>query len=385
VALRIFAIPPWELLTDHVPYGDGLVAYAFLRELAERGHDVHVAAQGVDLREPVPANLHLYRLGEPGRASPAGRLGLMLRARRLHRRLQRAAPFDVVHQLNPVDVGVSLAVAGARAPLVLGPYVPDWPASAQVPGAVDGPAALRAKRVLRAAQQRRATMLLLSSPAAESKVEPGAPPGLMVRELSYGIDETAWVPGAGGGGQDVLFLSNLEIRKGIHMLLDAFELLAERLPEARLLVAGDGTEAAAVRERVRSAPGLDRVELLGWVERDRVMATLHACDVYCAPSDGEPFGMAALEAMACAKPIVATDAGGLRHLVPDGGGRRVPPGDPAALAEALHEVLADPALRRSLGEHNRRVVEERYAWSRVVDRLEELYQEAIRAGTVRAA
>jgi glycosyltransferase involved in cell wall biosynthesis len=115
------------------------------------------------------------------------------------------------------------------------------------------------------------------------------------------------------------------------------------------------------------------------VARDQVPSLMRDCAVYCLPSFGEPFGMSALEAMACARPVVATDAGGLAHLVSDEGGRKVPPGDPGALASALAEVLGDPALRRSMGEHNRRVAERRYAWPRVIERLEAAYAEAIGA------
>ena len=104
---------------------------------------------------------------------------------------------------------------------------------------------------------------------------------------------------------------------------------------------------------------------------------MQACDVYCLPSYGEPFGMTALEAMACARPVVATDAGGLRYLVPDEGAARCPRAMPPRSPPPCDELLADPRCARAMGEHNRRVVEERYAWSRVVDRLEDLYREAI--------
>ena len=176
----------------------------------------------------------------------------------------------------------------------------------------------------------------------------------------------------------MLFLANLEERKGIHVLLDAFARVAPDFPEARLLVAGVGAEQDAVRRRVAQSPALDRVELLGRVERERVAAVMRACDVYCLPSYGEPYGMTALEAMACGRALVVTAAGGLGHLAPDGGARKVAPGDAGALAGALGELLRDPALRRSMGEHNRTEVERRYAWSRVVDRLEECYGEAVR-------
>jgi glycosyltransferase involved in cell wall biosynthesis len=379
VALRIFVAHPSALLTDHRPHGDGLVAFGFIRELAARGHELHVAAPHVDLRGTLPPNVHVHLLGAGGHPAPLDRLRFMRRMRRLYRRLTRATTFDLVHQLNPVDVGLSLALADVRVPVVLGPYVPDWAPSGEGADAPVSRAGLGLKGVLRTLEQWRATTLLLSTPAAASKIKLGASPRLHVRELSPGIDEREWRPAAGGGrAQDVLFLANLEVRKGIHVALDAFARLALELPRARLLVAGAGSEVNEVRRRIQASPAPERVELLGHVERERTMAVMQACDVYCLPSYGEPFGMTALEAMACAKPVVATDAGGLRYLVPDRGGRRVPPGDALALAAALREVLADPRLRRAMGEHNRRVVEERYAWSRVVDRLEDLYREAIR-------
>jgi glycosyltransferase involved in cell wall biosynthesis len=382
VALRIFvigpSIGPSGLLTDHLPHGDGLVAFGFVRELAARGHEVHVAAGSVDLRGELPPSAHLYPLGGEDAAARA-RLRFMRSLHRLYTRLAGSTTFDVIHQLNPVDVGVSLALADKDVPVVLGPYIPDWAPTGEGADLIVSPTAQKVKHVLRAVQQRCATAVLLSTPAAASKLEPRAGRRLNVQELSPGIDERAWLPARDRAqAQEVLFLANLEVRKGIHVALDAFFRLAPELPAARLVVGGVGPELEEVRRRVARSPAAERVELLGHVERDRVLQTMQSCDVYCLPSYGEPFGMTALEAMACAKPVVGTDAGGLRYLVPDKGGRKVPPGDAPALAEALREVVEDPALRRTMGEHNRKVVEERHAWSRVVDRLEDVYRKATR-------
>ena len=364
------------MITDHRPHGDGLIAFSFIRELAARGHEVHVAAGRVDLLAETPPNLHIYPLGggEPTRAS---RLRFAGRVRRLYRRLSSSTSFDLVHQLTPVEVGVSLALADSPAPLVLGPYVPDWPPSGEGADGVVSPATLRLKRALRAAQQRRAATVLLSTPAAQSKLEPAASSGLQVHEVPLGVDDRTWTPGNGHEpGQAVLFLANLEVRKGIHVLLDAFAELAPALPDARLVVAGGGPESDAVRRRVERTRELERVELLGRVDRTAARRAMQACDLYCLPSYGDPCPLTAVEAMACGRAVVATDAGGLRHLVPDDGGRKVPPGDAPALASALSELLADPALRGAMGDHNRRVVEDWYAWPRVVDRLERIYEEA---------
>ena len=379
VPLRIFVVHPSALLTDHRPHGDGLVAFGFIRELAARGHELHVAVERADLSGQVPSNVHLHSVGGGPGPAPLDRIGFMWRMGRLHRRLARGRPFDVLHQLNPVAVGLSLGIRAPDAPLVLGPYVPQWPGAGKPGGPLLRGVVRRLDESLRAAQQRRATTALLSTPAAASRlVRPD--PGLRVHVLSGGIDDRLWAPRADGAGdalQDILFLGNLHERKGILVLLEAFARLAPALPAARLVVAGDGPLRAEVERRVAGQGG--RVELLGSVERDRARALMQTCSVYCCPSLGEPFGMTALEAMACGKPVVATDAGGLGYLVPDDGGRKVAPGDVEALAAALRETLPSPGLRSAMGAVNRRVVEERYSWRAVVDRLEDAYREAIAA------
>ncbi len=176
----------------------------------------------------------------------------------------------------------------------------------------------------------------------------------------------------------MLFLANLQVRKGILVALEAFERVAAQRPSARLLVAGDGPEAATVRRLAAASPAHERIVLLGAVTREQALPVMQASSVFCAPSYAEPFGMNALEAMACARPVVATRAGGLQHLVDDRGGRVVAPGDAPALAAALTELLARPDLRAAMGAHNRRLVRERYDWTAVVDRLERAYAEAVR-------
>jgi glycosyltransferase involved in cell wall biosynthesis len=162
-------------------------------------------------------------------------------------------------------------------------------------------------------------------------------------------------------------------------LLEAYARVLLELPGAHLRVVGGGIEANAVRDYVQRSNALRSVELLGPVPHEQVPELMRDCSVCCLPSLGEPFGMTALEAMACGMPLVVTDAGGLRYLVDDEGGRRVPPGDPDALAAALREVLGAPELQRHMGHHNRAVIEKRYTWTSVVERLEDAYGEAIAA------
>jgi glycosyltransferase involved in cell wall biosynthesis len=373
--VRIFVAHPSALLTDHAPHGDGLVAHGLIRALAQRGHELHVAAAAADLSQPMPDGVHIHVLGRGGGPEAVRRLAFMRRMRRLFLDLRARMDFDVIHQLNPVDAGLSLALADVPIPLVLGPYVPAWPATGPRPPGrrIAG----WANRAARSAQERRASALLLSTPAAASKL--GARPGrdVLVRELPQGIDPLPFStarPGEGDDGRTVTFLANLEVRKGIFVLLDAFTEVVAQCPDARLVVAGGGSAEPEVRARAGHG---SRIELTGPLPRAAVPALLGQATVYCLPSFGEPFGMSALEAMACGRPLVVTDAGGLGHLVAPAGGVRVPVGDAGALARAIVDLLGAPQRRREMGAFNQARVGERYAWERVVAQLEEVYADVV--------
>jgi alpha-maltose-1-phosphate synthase len=143
-------------------------------------------------------------------------------------------------------------------------------------------------------------------------------------------------------------------------LLDAFRSVRARNPNARLIVAGT--------DDVPHQPG---VEVLGTVRGREALAQLYATStVFCLPSLFEPYGLVLLEAMAYGLPCVATRADAFPEIVEDGRtGRLVPPGNPSALAEALVELLEDPAGTRVLGEAGRRRVEESLNWDAVVERM----------------
>jgi glycosyltransferase involved in cell wall biosynthesis len=165
---------------------------------------------------------------------------------------------------------------------------------------------------------------------------------------------------APNGAPTVLFVGRDFRRKGGEVLLDAFRSVRARNPNARLIVAGT--------DDVPHQPG---VEVLGTVRGREALAQLYATStVFCLPSLFEPYGLVLLEAMANGLPCVATRADAFPEIVEDGRtGRLVPPGNPSALAEALVELLEDPAGTRVLGEAGRRRVEESLNWDAVVERM----------------
>jgi glycosyltransferase involved in cell wall biosynthesis len=377
--LTLFVAHASALLTDHEPHGDGLVALNFLRRLAERGHEIDVAVQEVAIRGSLPANLRLHRIIGGGELGPARRLRYAIRVRRLYERLVRERRYDLIHQFNPVDVGLTTFLWDRSVPVVLGPYPAPWPPMAQ-PRRRRAWAPYTAVRAgLQWLEQRRAAAILAFVPAGAANVR-SRHARARITVVPPGIDLDVFRPRRPGereAAPSVLFLAGLERRKGVETLLDAFAEVVRSRPEVELRLAGSGSLEGEVRSRAAREPLTGRVAVLGHVKREQVPALLRSSTLLALPSLGEPFGMSALEALASGLPVVVTDAGGVADLVPDEGNRKVPPGDAPALARALDELLGlGPDEQAAFGARNRTVAET-YSWEAAVDRMEAVYADVV--------
>jgi len=174
----------------------------------------------------------------------------------------------------------------------------------------------------------------------------------------------------------LLVAANLVQRKGVDVLLAAYAALASR-ECTELWIAGDGPERAPLEATATRLGVADSVRFLG--HRSDVPDLLEACDVFVLPSRLEGLGVAALEAMARSRPVVASAVGGLAEtVVAEQTGLLAPPGDAAALATALQRLLADPALARRLGTAGAARVAEHFLATQMIDAYESLYREILR-------
>jgi len=385
--LTIFIPHCSDLLTDHLPHGDGLVAHGFISSLARRGHRLHVAAQRIDLREPLPANVTLYPIRLKRPHGIVSRLEYMFRIRKLLRELRKSCKFDLIHQLNPVFTGVSLALAGSDLPLVLGTYVGRWPEDPNAltsRGGWSGRLLGHARSFIAALQQRQADALILTTPAAWNRLPDPETVKQRIHVVPHGLDTELFSPKPAWDSQEslaaeqaepsVLFFANVVKRKGIHTLVEAFPGVLREVPNCRLRIAGGGPDVPEIKELVSKLGVSEHVELLGRKERTDAPELYRNCTVYCLPSFGEPYGTTVVEAMSCAKALVVTNCGALPHLVHEQGGLRVPAGDSIALSQALVWLLQRPNERAKMGRYNRQFVEEKMPWDSVARQLEEVYE-----------
>jgi glycosyltransferase involved in cell wall biosynthesis len=179
----------------------------------------------------------------------------------------------------------------------------------------------------------------------------------------------------------MLYVGRVCEQKGSDVLLETARTLGGRRRDVKLVIAGPIGQFGLTDdpdrwiERIEAVGGL----YLGAVEESRLSAIYNLADVFVMPTRAyEMFGMAAVEAQACGKPVVASDSGGLREVVPSSCGARVAVGDAAGMAREIERLLDDPRLHAACSA-NARANAEMYDWARICDVCDDLYQRASRS------
>ncbi len=334
--------------------------------LLERGHEAIVLTPTTS----PPSESWVRSVGRPVRVSYQGTVAPIapLSYRRVGSVLASFRP-DVVHVHEPLTLSASMfATLVAKTPVIatVHAYL-DWSIAMEL-------AAPMLRRIWR-----RVTIGVAVSEAAASflrRVLPDAaleivPNGVDVGAFA-GAEPRADLP----DGRRILWVNRLDAQKGFPVALAAFSKVLAEVPDAVLVVVGEGKDREALALLTGSARA--RVDMRGGVPNEQVPSYLAACEVFVSPAVGqESFGIALVEAMAAGLPVVATDIPGYGEVVSVGvEGLLVPPRDPGALAAGLVRVLTEPELAARLGEAGRERART-FDWPIVVDRLEELYLRAI--------
>jgi glycosyltransferase involved in cell wall biosynthesis len=202
----------------------------------------------------------------------------------------------------------------------------------------------------------------------------------------FGVDCDEFTPNPSSERQRELVIGTvktLDQPYGVEYLIRAFATVVQRYHEGevKLVIAGEGPLRGSLENLAQSLGLADRVQFLGRIPQGMVPAILRTFDIFAALSLRESFGVAVLEASACAIPVVTSNVDGLPEVVKDGvTGFLVPPADACAAAQALLRLLADRALREQMGAAGRSFVLERYEWRRTAKIMDDLYEAALRSG-----
>jgi glycosyltransferase involved in cell wall biosynthesis len=200
------------------------------------------------------------------------------------------------------------------------------------------------------------------------------PYGIRLEELDTPVSREEARQALGVTGFILGAVGRLEEQKGHAHLLEALARVQEEMPDALLLLVGDGRRRVVLEDQARESGLAERVRFLG-TRRDLPLI-YRALDLFVQPSLWEGLPLALLQAMGAGLPVLATEVSGVREVVADGvNGRLAPPGAPAALAAALVELYRQPEARARIGAAAHLTIREHYSLSAMLNRLEQLYLE----------
>jgi teichuronic acid biosynthesis glycosyltransferase TuaC len=359
--MRVVSPVPW---CPPLPPLSRLEQYARFRRVP-----AHDRRSGVEIAHPrfvVGPGRLLYPL--EARAYAAG-------IERTVARIHASFPFDLVHAHFIYPEGVVAARVARRydVPFVVTEHAP-WTRWLDEPGI--------ARQAVPAA--RAAAMIMPVSTSVLRTIRAYAGESARATVVPVGVDEDLFTLGdeSARRADQILYVGLINFNKGIDILLAAMARLAAQGAPGRLLLAGGSfyRNTRLQEERLReqaAALGLgDRVTFLGRLLPAEVARLMAESAVVVLPSRAESFGAVLVEALASGTPVVATRCGGPEDIVLDGVGELVPIEDSVALADALSRVLADPGHydRTRL----RRFALERFSWDTVVDRVHDVYRDAVR-------
>lgn len=361
--MRLLVATPWLF-----PHGGGLERYAHqvAAGLARQGHRVTMLGHGEGRAPPTGPNFEALAIKPSVKLSNTP---LSLALRQEARRILREEHVDAVHVHTPVPGVAELVAHAARRAGV--PYVVTYHA-----GVLAAPKGILsvAARLHRLGPERR----MLKRAAGRLAVSPYVARAVFGRLSSTlappGVDTDRFRPVAPAVPGRILFVGGVDRAyawKGLATLFDAFERLAPFHPEAHLRIVGSGDLVHHYRARAERAGWRERVHVQERVDDDALAREYSRASLVVLPSTSpaESFGMVLAEANACARPVVASDVGGIPSLVRHGeNGLLAPPGDAPALADAISELLLHASRAREMGRHGRERILKEFRWENTIER-----------------
>ena len=364
--MKIALVSPYDLA---VSSGVNQHVIRLAENFRQAGHEVRIIGPSSDDAAPLPPGTIV--MGRP-RSIPASgsvaRIAMYVRSGRVKEVLAQER-FDVVHVHEPLMPMLPITFLRFSDAVNVGTFH----------AAKEGGNRLYSytRRILRR-YYRRLDGKIAVSPAAEQLVSRYfsgyyniIPNGI---DLAPFMGEIPPLPQYRDGMFNILYLGRLEKRKGVAYLLRAFPLVKRELPNARLIIAGEGRLREGYERTVRRA-GMEDVVFTGWFDDDIRSRLYQTADVCCFPATGnESLGYVLLEAMASGKPIVASNIEGFASVITHGvEGLLSQPREPEALALALVHLLADERLRAQMGVAGR-LRAEQYSWERIAQRVLSYYE-----------
>jgi glycosyltransferase involved in cell wall biosynthesis len=372
-----------HLFTDHRLSSEGISCYNLFQKLEKFGYNFEAISAQVNIKKPLK-NVTVHQTGS-FEMSPTSHpvekyfshLEVLIHSYQKSQEILQKQKIDVIHHMLPAVYDQTFDLLAILTKRVKQPFV-FGPISAHVyPRPVDEKVVSKVVSRLHKATIRKCDALVTVTDQVKklySKIFDEA----QIWTMPLGVDTEQFEPLEGSRqkeGKEILFAGYLYRLKGAEYLLKALSIVVKEHDDVMLRIAGDGPDKQYLMRLSKALKIEDKVVFEGMVPHDMMPRYYQKCDIFCFPTLGEPFGKAVIEAMACAKPVIASNIGGPAEIIDNGKtGLLVPPAQPESLATKLGELLEDETRTKRMGINARKTVMKKYSWEKIGAKYHTMYK-----------
>jgi glycosyltransferase involved in cell wall biosynthesis len=372
-----------HILTDHLLSSEGISCYNLFQKLEKFGYHFEAISAQVNIKKPL-RNVTVHQTGS-FETSPTSNpiekylshIEVLIHSYQKSQEILQKQKIDIIHHMLPAVYNqtfdlLAILTKSKRQPFVFGPI-----STHIYPRPIDEKTLSKlTSRLHRKTIQNCDRLITITNQVKTlySKVFDAE----KIWTIPLGVDTNLFVPPKNDSQKDnheILFAGYLYKLKGVEYLVKAIQMVTKEHKDVKLRIVGNGPDKPRLKKLAKTLKIEDKVIFEGLVPHTQMPKYYQRCDIFCFPTLGEPFGKAIIEAMACAKPVIASNIGGPAEIIQNKKtGLLVPPAQPKILATRINELLDDKTKIKQMGANARKTVTEKYSWEKISETYHSMYK-----------
>ncbi|TET63444.1 glycosyltransferase family 1 protein [Candidatus Bathyarchaeota archaeon] len=379
---RVLVSSAAYVLSDYLLSSEGISCYQLLKNLGKFNYSFDAVSEFVRVRSPLK-NANFHQVGS-FKLMPKSSLvtkylahtEFITRSCLKCMRILKDKEITIVHHMFPAVNNQSfslLALMGKtrKHPFVVGPLSAHYYTRPRDERTIMGLTSKLHRKTIQKADA------IITVNQQVRKLYEGIVDNERIRVIPLGVDTDVFSPAEKTihkNSYEILYAGYLYRLKGVEYLIRALALVAKEQRDVRLRVVGEGPDRSRLVALAKSFDLEENVRFEGFVPHTQIVRYYQHCNIFCFPTLGEPFGKVVLEAMACGKPVIASNVGGPADIIEDKRtGFLIPPAQPGILAETILGLLVDQKKRKKIGANARTAIAQSYSWESIAEKYHKLY------------
>ncbi len=371
-----------HLLTDHLLSSEGITCYNLFQKLQKHNYHFEAISDRIHIKKPLTnTTFHQTNTTETTpTTNPINKyynhIEFLINSYRKSLQILQKQKIDIIHHMLPAihnqTFNLLPILKKPKQPFIFGPI------SAHIyPRPIDEKMLSKLTTNLHKKTIKKCDRLITITNQVKTLYQKNFDPE-KIWTIPLGVDTEQFKPPKKQTPKkniEILFAGYLYKLKGVEYLIKALHTITKKRQDIKLRIVGEGSDKPRLIKLTETLKIQDKVIFEGLVPHTKMPKYYQQCDIFCFPTLGEPFGKAIIEAMACAKPVIASNIGGPAEIIQhQKTGLLVPPAQPKILATKILELLSNETELKKMGANARKTAIEKYSWEKISEKYHSLYQ-----------